>query len=58
MVVCLEDIITSDLISEIGKLKPQTIVFKDKSFVDENLKIKTIEELKKYGIDKEKIKTI
>lgn len=58
MVVCLQDKIDVGLVKEIGKLNPTIIIFKDSGFKDENAKVNALQELKKIGIDEEKIKSI
>jgi len=58
MVVCLEDDIDISLINEIGKLKPEVIIFKDSSFRDENMKINVLQVLKSYGIDSFQVRSI
>ncbi len=58
MVVCLQDEIDVGLVKEIGKLNPTIIIFKDSGFKDENAKVNALQELKKIGIDEEKIKSI
>lgn len=58
LMICLEDKIDMSVVEEIGKRKPESIIFRDSGFVDENAKINTIQELKKYGIAEEVIKSI
>lgn len=58
LMICLEDKIDMNLVEEIGKRKPESIIFRDSGFADENAKINTIQELKKYGIAEEVIKSI
>ena len=58
LMTCLEEKIDMNLVEEIGKRKPESIIFRDSGFVDENLKINAIQELKKYGIAEEVIKSI
>ena len=58
LIICLDDNITLDLVKEIGKLKPESVIFKDNGFVDENVKANSIQELEKYGINEMKIKSI
>lgn len=58
LIICLEETIDMNLVEEIGRRKPKTIIFKDSGFIDENVKINTIQELKKYGIEEETIKSI
>lgn len=58
LMICLEDKVDMDIVDEIGKRKPESIIFRDSGFVDENAKINTIQELKKYGIAEEVIKSI
>ena len=58
MIVCLNDDIDIDLVREIGKLNPETVIFKDSGFVDENAKANALQELKKLGIEEEKVKSI
>lgn len=58
LMICLEDKIDMNLVEEIGKRKPESVIFRDSGFVDENAKINTIQELKKYGIAEEVIKSI
>ncbi|MDD2494624.1 MAG: site-specific DNA-methyltransferase [Tissierellia bacterium] len=58
LLVCLETNIDMELVEEIGKRKPESIIFRDSGFKDENAKINTIQELKKHGISEEKIKSI
>lgn len=58
LMICLEDKINMNLVEEIGKRKPESIIFRDSGFADENAKINTIQELKKYGIAEEVIKSI
>lgn len=57
-IICFENEITIDLVQAIGEMKPRTIVFKDSGFKDENIKMNVIQELKKYGIEEENIKSI
>lgn len=58
LMICLEDKIDMSVVEEIGKRKPESIIFRDSGFADENAKINTIQELKKYGIAEEIIKSI
>lgn len=58
LMICLEDRIDMNLVEEIGKRKPESIIFRDSGFADENTKINTIQELKKYGIAEKVIKSI
>ena len=58
LMICLEDKIDMSLVEEIGKRTPEAIIFRDSGFSDENAKINTIQELKKYGIAEEVIKSI
>ena len=58
LIVCLDDNISVDLVRKIAELKPESIIFKDSGFVDENSKTNSIQELKKCGIDEMKIKSI
>lgn len=58
MIVCLEEKIELDLAKEISKLKPEIIIFKDSGFVNENIKFNILQELKKYGINESKVKSI
>lgn len=58
LIIYLEDKIEISIIEEIGKRKPKSIIFRDSGFMDENIKINTIQELKKYGIAEEVIKSI
>ena len=58
MIVCLDNEIDTELVREIGKLKPETVIFKDSGFKDENAKANALQELKKLGIEKEKVKSI
>lgn len=58
LIICLEDNITVDLVKEIGKQNPESVIFKDNGFADENSKANSIQELKKYGINELKIKSI
>lgn len=58
MIVCLDDEIDTELVREIGKLKPETVIFKDSGFKDENAKANALQELKKLGIEEEKVKSI
>lgn len=58
LMICLEDKIDMNVVEEIGKRKPESIIFRDSGFEDENAKINTIQELKKYGIVEEVIKSI
>ena len=58
LMICLEDKIDMNLVEEIGKRKPESIIFRDSGFADENAKINTIQELKKFGIAEEVIKSI
>ena len=58
MIVCLDDNIDVELVREIGKLAPETVIFKDSGFKDENAKANALQELKKLGIDEEKVKSI
>lgn len=58
LMICLEDKIDMNVVEEIGKRKPESIIFRDSGFEDENAKINTIQELKKYGIAEEVIKSI
>lgn len=58
LMICLEEKIDMDIVEEIGKRKPESIIFRDSGFADENAKINTIQELKKYGIAEEIIKSI
>ena len=58
LIICLEDKIDMNLVEEIGKRKPESIIFRDSGFADENVKINSIQELKKYGIAEEVIKSI
>ena len=58
MIICLDDNVDTELVREIGKLKPETVIFKDSGFVDENAKANALQELKKLGIEEEKVKSI
>ena len=58
MVICLDNEIDIELVKKIGELKPETIIFKDSGFVDENSKINALQELKRFGIEELKIKSI
>ena len=58
MIVCLDDNIDTSLVRKIGELKPETIIFKDSGFADENAKANALQELKKMGIEEEKVKSI
>lgn len=58
MIACLIDNIDIELVREIGKLKPETVIFKDSGFIDENAKANALQELKKMGIEEEKVKSI
>ena len=58
MIICLEDDIDINLVKEIGKLKPEVVIFKDSGFKDENAKVNALQELKNSGIDAEKVKSI
>ena len=58
MIVCLNEEIDMDLVREIGKLNPETVIFRDSGFVDENAKANALQELKKLGIEEEKVKSI
>lgn len=58
LMICLEDKIDMNVVEEIGKRKPESIIFRDSGFENENVKINTIQELKKYGIPEEVIKSI
>ena len=58
MIVCLDDNIDTELVRKIGELKPETIIFKDAGFKDENAKANALQELKKLGIEEEKVKSI
>ena len=57
-VIFIEDEITLDIVRKIGEMKPDSVVFKDSGFKDENIKINALQELKKYGIAEENVKSI
>lgn len=58
MIICLSDKVDLEIVEEIGKLKPQIVIFKDSGFDLENIKLNADQILKRYGVDKENIKTI
>lgn len=58
MIICLNDKIDIELVHSIGKLKPEIVIFKDSGFVDENVKLNAIQELRKVGIEEQNIKCI
>ena len=51
MIVCLEDNIDGSDISEICKLKPRVVVFKEDGFKDDNAKINAEYNLKNAGVE-------
>lgn len=51
MIVCLEDDLTSNDISEICQLKPRVVVFKEDGFSDDNAKINAEYNLKNAGVE-------
>ena len=51
MIVCLEDKIDDNDISEICKLEPRVVVFKEDGFKDDNAKINAEYNLKKSGVE-------
>ena len=51
MIVCLEDKIDDSDITEICKLKPRVVVFKEDGFKDDNAKINADYNLKKVGVE-------
>lgn len=58
MIICLSNKVNLEIVEEIGKLKPQIVIFKDSGFETENIKLNADQILKRYGVDKENIKTI
>ena len=51
MIVCLEDSISVEEITSIGKLSPKTVIVKESSFKDDNEKINALTNLKKMGVE-------
>lgn len=51
MIVCLEDAVTSNDITEIAALKPKTVVFKESGFLNDNDKINAVYNLEKTGVE-------
>ena len=51
MIVCLEDCISVEDITSIGKLSPKTVIVKESSFKDDNEKINAVNNLKKAGVE-------
>lgn len=51
MIVCLEDVITSDDVRGIAELRPKTVVFKESGFKDDNDKINAEYNLEKAGVE-------
>jgi adenine-specific DNA-methyltransferase len=56
--ICLEDNIDMHLVNAIGEQNPEIVIFKDSGFLDENIKVNAIQELKKHKIDESNIKTL
>ena len=54
----LEDNIDMHLVNAIGEQNPEIVIFKDSGFLDENIKVNAIQELKKHKIDESNIKTL
>ena len=54
MIVCLEDSIDSNDISEIAKLEPKVVVFREDGFKDDNEKINAEYNLKRAGVEEVK----
>ena len=50
MIVCLEDNLTENDIRAIGDKKPNTVVFKESGFKDDNAKINAVYNLEKAGV--------
>ena len=50
MIVCLEDNLTEEDICAIGEKKPNTVVFKESGFKDDNAKINAVYNLEKAGV--------
>lgn len=51
MIACLEEVIDDNDITEICKIKPEKVVFKEDGFKDDNAKINAEYNLKKSGIE-------
>ncbi len=51
LLVCLADDITMDDITEIGKRKPHSVIFKESGFKDDNVKINALYTLERLGVE-------
>jgi adenine-specific DNA-methyltransferase len=51
LLVCLADDITMDDITEIGKRKPQSVIFKESGFKDDNMKMNALYTLERLGVE-------
>jgi adenine-specific DNA-methyltransferase len=51
LLVCLADDITMDDITEIGKRKPHSVIFKESGFKDDNVKMNALYTLDRLGVE-------
>jgi adenine-specific DNA-methyltransferase len=51
LLVCLADDITMDDITEIGKRKPHSVIFKESGFKDDNVKMNALYTLERLGVE-------
>jgi adenine-specific DNA-methyltransferase len=51
LLVCLADEITMEDITEIGKLKPHSVIFKESGFKDDNAKMNATYTLERLGVE-------
>ena len=51
MIICLDDEVTVEDVTEIAKQKPHCVVFKEKGFEDDNVKMNATYTLERMGVE-------